>query len=87
MTESIRKVGSCGINCPKIIATEKDYTAKNAETNKLSGASAGTGTEDGTGTVAAIGMGFELDAVLSPVIKTPYSAFGHTHHITGKAYK
>jgi hypothetical protein len=46
------------------------------------GAGAVVGAEEGTG--AGTGMAFELDAVLTPLVKTPYSAFGHTHHITGK---
>jgi hypothetical protein len=47
---------------------------------------AAVGAEEGTsaGTGTGLGMVFELDAVLSPLVKTPYSAFGHTHHITGK---
>lgn len=55
------------------------------------GAGSGMGAENATVTGAGTrtgtmgtGMGFELDAVLSPLVKTPYSAFGHTHHITGK---
>jgi hypothetical protein len=52
------------------------------------GSGAGVGAEEGsgagTGTGLGLGMVFELDAVLSPLVKTPYSAFGHTHHITGK---
>ena len=27
---------------------------------------------------------FELETVLSPTKTTPYSYFGHTHHVTGK---
>jgi hypothetical protein len=58
-----------------------------ATTGTGAGAGVGVGAGAGGGAGAGMGMVFELDAVLSPVVKTLYSAFGHTHHITGKRWQ
>ena len=33
---------------------------------------------------AAADYGFELESVLTPAKPTPYSSFGHAHHVTGE---
>ena len=42
----------------------------------------GKNTENKESTVKT--QTFELETVLSPTKTTPYSCFGHTHHVTGK---